>query len=78
VARHTEYTMKKLDLHGLRHEEAKRAVIRFVEDNWNNEQEAQIVTGHSKKMKEVVMNVLDEYKLNWTNQIGGFITTQFE
>lgn len=55
--------MLKLDLHRLRHEEARRAVIRFVEEHWDSGLEAEIVTGNSQKMRGLVMNVLDEYKL---------------
>jgi DNA-nicking Smr family endonuclease len=74
--------MKRLDLHGLRHEEARRAVIRFTEDNWNTGEEVQIITGHSARMKSIVVGVLDEYKLNYqtSNMFGqsGHITTWFE
>jgi hypothetical protein len=74
--------MKHLDLHGLRHEEARRAVIRFIEDNWNCEDEAQIITGHSQRMRGIVMDVLDEYELTYqtSNMFGerGYITTWFE
>ena len=57
--------MKKLDLHRARHEDAKRMVIHFVEDNWGSKEEAEIITGNSQRMKGVVMNVLDEYGLSY-------------
>jgi DNA-nicking Smr family endonuclease len=58
----------KIDLHRLRHEDARRAVINFIEDHWNESSELEIITGNSNKMKELVKNILDEYKL--TYQIG--------
>jgi len=58
----------KLDLHRMRHEDARRAVIRFVEAHWIEPAELEIVTGNSIKMKHLVMGVLDEYNL--TYQIG--------
>jgi hypothetical protein len=71
----------KIDLHRMRHEDARRAVIRFVEDHWNEEAELEIVTGNSDKMRGVVMNVLGEYNLTYqisrmfdTNNKGYIIT----
>ena len=58
----------KVDLHTLRHEDARREVIRFIEEHWNEEAELEIITGNSNKMKELVKNILDEYKL--TYQVG--------
>lgn len=55
--------MNKLDLHGVKHERAKAMVIRFVEDNWKSGGEIEIVTGHSNAMKQIVRDVLAEYKL---------------
>jgi len=55
----------KLDLHGIRHIDAKREVIRFIEDNWRSGDEIEIITGHSAVMKGIVINILDEYKLSY-------------
>jgi len=56
--------MIELDLHGIRHEAARKMVVRFIEDNWNkNNEQLEIITGHSNKMKEIVREVLTEYKL---------------
>jgi len=52
-----------LDLHGVRHEDVKPEVVRFVEKNWNSGVKGTIVTGHSIRMKVLVSEVLDEYKL---------------
>jgi len=58
--------VKKLDLHGVRHEEAKRQTIRFIEANWDNGSEIEIITGHSPKMKGIVINILQEYDLSYS------------
>jgi len=61
--------MRSLDLHRIRHEDVRNLTIRFVEDNWDLldilEGEIEIITGHSKKMKEIVIEVLDEYHLSY-------------
>lgn len=57
--------MKKLDLHRTRHDDVRRKVIRFIEDNWASGEEVEIITGNSQRMKGVVMIVLDEYNLDY-------------
>ena len=58
---------KRLDLHGIRHADVKQLVIQFIEDNWESEEEDfEIITGHSANMKGIVLNVLDEYNLQYT------------
>lgn len=58
--------MKKLDLHGMKHEDVRNEVIRFIEANWNeNESELEIVTGYSTTMKYLVRDVLNEYQLDY-------------
>ena len=56
----------KVDLHGLNHPEAKREVEKFLNENWGSNQEVEIITGHSQRMKGVVMNLLDEYGLTYS------------
>ena len=53
----------KLDLHGLKHEHVRNEVIRFIEDAWGKDLELEIITGNSIKMKDIVLQVLEEYKL---------------
>lgn len=60
--------MKKLDLHKTFHEDAERKTIRFIEESWDSGEEVEIITGNSQVMKELVINILDEYDL--TYQIG--------
>ena len=58
--------MVKLDLHRIKHEDAKRKVIRFIEKHWQSGDEAEFITGHSIRMKGIVLNILDEYGLSYT------------
>lgn len=61
--------MYKLDLHRTRHEDVRRAVIRFIEDHWHETVNLEIVTGNSFKMREIVTQILDEYGLYYS--VGG-------
>ena len=55
--------MKQLDLHHTRHNLVQPKLIRFIEDNWNQDIDAEIITGNSDEMKKLVKDILDEYKL---------------
>lgn len=55
--------MKELDLHGVRHEDVEREVIRFVEDNWGKGEAVRIITGHSIEMVKLVSGVLYSYQV---------------
>lgn len=59
----TSFKNIKLDLHGVKHREVNDKVIRIIEDNWNVPTEIEIITGNSDKMKDIVKNILNEYKL---------------
>ena len=61
---------KKLDLHGTRYDSAESKIIRFIEDNWDANSDLEIITGHSKEMKSIVIEILNEYKLKY--RIGDF------
>ena len=67
--------MKTLDLHGIKHEDAKLEVIKFIEgvlpDIPYEPQgyEVEIVTGRSPKMRKIVEKVLKEYDLQY--EVGG-------
>jgi DNA-nicking Smr family endonuclease len=52
-----------LDLHGIKHEDAKQDVVNFVEDHWDMDVELTIITGNSIIMKGIAMNVLEEYDM---------------
>jgi hypothetical protein len=55
----------KLDLHGVRHIDVRSKVIRFIEDLWGKNVSAEIITGNSNEMKKLVIEVLEEYKLEY-------------
>jgi DNA-nicking Smr family endonuclease len=63
--------MKELNLHRTKHNEVKRQVIRFIEDNWNTGNRIKIITGHSLKMKKIVKDIIKEYDLKY--QEGDFL-----
>jgi hypothetical protein len=58
-------TMDKLNLHRTRHEDVKRKIIHFIEDNWDSGRKIEIITGYSNKMQELVIGVLEEYNLSY-------------
>jgi len=55
----------RIDLHKMRHDDARDAVIRFVEKHWSESAELEIVTGNSSMMRNIVMDILEEYKLEY-------------
>jgi biotin synthase-like enzyme len=63
--------MTRLDLHGIKHEYVYNKIIRFIEKHWDTEQQLTIITGHSSKMKKIVITALDEYGLEY--YIGGVL-----
>ena len=62
--------MLSLDLHFTRHHLVRNKLIRFIEDNWDSDLEAEIITGKSAEMQDIVIEVLDEYNLDY--KIGDF------
>ena len=64
--------MVTLDLHGETHEEAKRLLERTLNSMWGSEEELEIITGNSRQMKRIVIDILKEYTLEYT--IGDWIT----
>jgi|CryBogDrversion2_8_1035294.scaffolds.fasta_scaffold89830_1 hypothetical protein len=56
----------KLDLHGKSHYEVSRLLDEFI---WNamksNLHDIEIVTGNSSRMKEFVIEVINEYQLEY-------------
>jgi len=56
----------KLDLHGETHDNAKNLTAKFLEKNLRDKSSVlEIVTGHSDRMREIVMDVLLAYDLEW-------------
>lgn len=56
--------MKKLDLHGIRHEEVFDIVENFILLNYY-ELPVSIITGLSDKMKEIVQDVLESHNFKY-------------
>jgi|TARA_Y100000034_G_scaffold70465_1_gene85032 hypothetical protein len=54
--------MKKLDLHGVKHEDVDRVVENFV---LMNEPPLEIITGNSDKMPTLVRAVFDRHNIHW-------------
>jgi hypothetical protein len=56
----------KLDLHGIKHLEARDIVYEFIDKHVveNKKDRLEIVTGYSDRMKEIVYEVLCDYKLD--------------
>ena len=56
----------KLDLHGIRHKDVRGVVDRFIGPHimGGRVRSVEIITGYSEKMKELVYEVLEEYKLD--------------
>ena len=63
--------IKKLDLHGTRHEEVDRLVENFV---LLNEPPIKIITGNSEKMMELTLDVLDRHEFEWTRWASSYVT----
>lgn len=63
--------MEKLDLHGLRHHEIKWLLIGEIESLWGTNTELDIITGYSEMMKKIVIDILDEYKLEY--KVGDYL-----
>lgn len=53
----------KIDLHGMRHLEAKEFTQKMIDRLLNTNVEVTIVTGRSEKMINIVVGVLEEYNL---------------
>ena len=63
--------MRKLDLHKMKYEDAKRVVEEFVNNywKWDPDEEGEIITGHSSNMREMVIGILKEYSMDY--DVGG-------
>ena len=55
----------EIDLHGLRHEDVRRFLIKEIEYLRGTGTIVNVVTGHSTRMKKIAGEVLDEYKLSY-------------
>ncbi len=57
---------QELDLHGIKHEDVKNELIRFIEANRTKEEELLVITGHSAEMRRLVAVVCAEYGFMFT------------
>lgn len=61
----------KIDLHGLQHINVRNLVDSFIWDCMkSNVSNGDIITGNSDKMKEIVIDIIKEYNLDY--KIGDF------
>jgi len=63
----------KLDLHGLKHIEVSSIVEDFI---LTKKTPFSIITGNSNTMKDITINILDNYKFKWvilSNNLGEII-----
>lgn len=62
---------KTLDLHGLKHEHVYTIVDKFVGSHIvQGTREIYIITGHSKKMKEIVTYIIQDYDIQGKEEWG--------
>ena len=61
---------KKLDLHGIKHDDAERLVENFV---LLLNPPLDIITGNSQKMQQIVINVLITHNINYEKWGSGLI-----
>lgn len=56
--------INKIDLHGIKHQEVQRKLDSFLGKHMmGNKDYVTIVTGNSKKMRDIVNKVLEDYGL---------------
>jgi len=54
-----------LDLHGIKHADVASECHTFLNDYWDSEQDAHIITGNSEDMRYLVFEVLDQYDVRY-------------
>ena len=64
----------KIDLHGIKHEDVKSVVIKFIESHWGSDKEGIIVYGNSDRMRTMVQEIIEEYNLNYKEGKFGDLT----
>ena len=61
---------KRLDLHGVKHEDVDRLVENFV---LLNSPPIRIITGNSEKMMELTLNVLNKHDFEWERWANSYV-----
>lgn len=65
--------MKKLDLHGTRHDEVYRTLENFLYEHIQKGTDVvEIITGNSPDMKAIVMEIAKDYKMGCREKWGNF------
>jgi DNA-nicking Smr family endonuclease len=63
--------MNKLDLHGKSHADVDQLIDRFIWDSMRNKRGyVDIITGNSEKMKKIVIEIVNDYRLKY--EIGDY------
>ena len=62
---------KRLDLHGVKHEDVDRIVENFV---LMNNPPLRIITGNSERMMELTLDVLSRHDIEWTRLASSYVT----
>ena len=62
---------KRLDLHGVKHEDVDRLVENFV---LMNNPPLRIITGNSERMMELTLDVLNRHNIEWTRWASSYVT----
>ena len=62
---------KRLDLHGVKHEDVDRIVENFV---LLNSPPMRIITGNSERMMELTLDVLNRHDIEWTRWANSYVT----
>ena len=56
--------MNSLDLHGIKHSEVQVILDQFIWENMQKKTtEVSIITGHSKIMKKIVKEIVEDYMM---------------
>ena len=61
-----------LDLHGFKHHEVENEVARFLNTWLGKHLFVYFIVGHSKKMSELVLNVVNDYELEYQTGLPGY------
>jgi DNA-nicking Smr family endonuclease len=56
--------MSSLDLHGIKHSQVQILLDQFIWESMKKKQkEVVVITGHSKQMKDIVRNCVNDYNM---------------
>jgi len=56
--------MNSLDLHGIKHSQVQILLDQFIWESMKKKQkEVVVITGHSKQMKDIVRNCVNDYNM---------------